>query len=151
MDLKRYFENAVHIEALEGSDCGRVLQEIAAAILGGGEQARRLAAALLAREERGTTAFGEGIALPHAFHDSLGHLRVAVARHPQGFDMGALDGEPTRVLICLAGPEDSRETYLQLLGHVARVTRDRRWRKVILECPSAAGIAKVLSESGAHA
>ena len=43
-------------------------------------------AAILAREGQGTTAIGEGIAVPHAKSDSVAHAALAAMTVPGGVD-----------------------------------------------------------------
>jgi PTS system nitrogen regulatory IIA component len=80
---------------------------------------------LLAREALGSTAFGNGIALPHARNPIV--LRVArpsvaicYLAHPVDFD--ALDGKPVHTLVTLVSP--STRAHLHLLALSAAALRD---------------------------
>jgi mannitol/fructose-specific phosphotransferase system IIA component (Ntr-type) len=140
-----------HLDELVSADAGGVFAEVVDALVAAGvlqPSARdAVRAAFQEREARGTTAFGHGIAMPHVFHPDLAEIHVLVARHATGIDMGALDGETTHTLICVAGPETQRETYLALLAHVAQVIRDRTWRRFIAQS-APAGILEILAEAG---
>lgn len=106
-----------------------------------------VAEAFLAREKEGTTALGSGLAIPHVFFDGLPGIHLVIVRHAAGIDFGALDGEPTRVLICFLAPPFMREEYLSVLRHVASALRDRQWRRFILNASSSGGIMDILKES----
>src|SRR5512138_1310964 len=80
---------------------------------------------LLAREALGSTAFGNGIALPHARNPIVLRVaRPAVAicylAHPVDFD--ALDGKPVHTLVTLVSP--STRAHLHLLALAAAALRD---------------------------
>ena len=59
-------------------------------------------AAILAREGQGTTAIGEGIAVPHAKSDSVAHAALAAMTVPGGVDYDAPDGKPSSLLFMIA-------------------------------------------------
>ena len=141
-------------ERLAGITREQVFGEVAAALARSGaidaQISDAIAAAYTEREVRGTTAFGFGVALPHVFHPSLQRIHMLVARHPTGVDFGALDGERTRVLICLAGPEALRGEYLQTLSFLAGAMRNQGWRRFILGANNTATIYDVLAEAAAE-
>ena len=56
---------------------------------------------LLEREARGSTAFGGGIAMPHARVPKLRRSCGVIARAPGGVDFRAVDGEDVHVLVML--------------------------------------------------
>jgi PTS system fructose-specific IIC component len=152
MDLHEYFRTGIEIDLSEDKSLSDALDELGTTIAKAGgladKASKSLRKAFLDRENNGTTAFGFGYALPHIFHSGLKKIHVAVVRHPTGVNMGAFDGVPTRTMICIAAPEDHRETYLALLKYVAGVTRDKRWRSFMDQSPSAAGVLDVLVEAG---
>ena len=54
-------------------------------------------AAILAREAQGTTAIGEGIAVPHAKSDSVKMPGLAAVTVPDGVSYDAPDGQPVKL------------------------------------------------------
>ncbi|MDQ6979651.1 MAG: PTS sugar transporter subunit IIA, partial [Mariprofundaceae bacterium] len=48
---------------------------------------------IMAREQLGTTGIGYGVAIPHSRLSDLAAPIIALARHPQGVDFDAIDGE----------------------------------------------------------
>ena len=80
---------------------------------------------LLAREALGSTAFGNGIAIPHPRNPIV--LRVAtpeaaICYLDRPVEFGALDGKPVHTLVVLVSP--STRAHLHLLALVASVLRD---------------------------
>ena len=61
---------------------------------------------ILAREEQGSTAVGEGIAIPHAKSEAVKAPSLAAITVPGGVDYDALDGEPSNLLFMIASPND---------------------------------------------
>jgi mannitol/fructose-specific phosphotransferase system IIA component (Ntr-type) len=153
MSLIALIDESVGIESLASTDAGGVFLEVARALVGSrsapGLDAEALSSAFLARERQGSTALGFGVALPHIFAPEVQSVRLVIARHPVGVDMRAMDGQPTRVLFCLAGPVAGRDAHLKLLRFLAQTLRDRDWRRFILSAPSTAAIADILREASA--
>ncbi len=151
MALRGLMDGRLGIERLGGGDPGSVFEEIAKAFVAGSglaaAQVAEIRQAFLDRERRGSTAFGFGVAIPHVFHPAIVRTRILVARHPTGIDLGAIDGQLTQILICLAGPETEREAYLAALRQIAQTMRNRDWRRFILAAPDTAAIYEVLLEA----
>ncbi|MDE6687983.1 MAG: PTS sugar transporter subunit IIA, partial [Lachnospiraceae bacterium] len=59
---------------------------------------------ILAREEKGSTAVGEGIAIPHAKSEAVKAPSLAAMTVPNGVDYEALDEEPSNLLFMIAAP-----------------------------------------------
>jgi len=62
---------------------------------------------LLAREAMGTTAVGDGIAIPHVRNPILVQLpvpKIALCFLSQPVDFGALDGKPVQILFTIISP-----------------------------------------------
>lgn len=88
---------------------------------------------LLAREALGTTAVGDGIAIPHARNPILLQNKPAPAitlcflANP--IDFGALDGKPVRVLFMLTSP--TVKVHLHLLSRLAYALHDAQFRAAL--------------------
>lgn len=55
---------------------------------------------LIKREEEGSTALGESVAIPHTKNETVKEPAVLFARKVGGLDYQALDGEPTEIFFC---------------------------------------------------
>ena len=60
--------------------------------------------AILAREAQGSTAIGEGIAVPHAKSDSVKIPALSAITVPAGVDYSAPDGKASDLLFMIAAP-----------------------------------------------
>jgi PTS system nitrogen regulatory IIA component len=107
------------------------LQELAAALakLHPTIDQARLVEALLEREELGSTAIGEGIAIPHGKLPGIGNVVAVFGRSPAGIDFDSLDGSPTRLFFLLVAPEDSAGVHLKALARISRLLKDRDFRE----------------------
>ena len=91
--------------------------------------AARLVEVLLEREELGSTAIGEGIAIPHGKLAGVGNVVAAFGRSTGGIDFDSLDGNPTRLFVLLVAPEDSAGVHLKALARVSRLLKDKGFRE----------------------
>jgi nitrogen PTS system EIIA component len=91
--------------------------------------AARLVEVLLEREELGSTAIGEGIAIPHGKLAGVGNVVAAFARSKGGIDFDSLDGSPTRLFVLLVAPEDSAGLHLKALARVSRLLKEKSFRE----------------------
>lgn len=110
---------------LKGGSKRQVLQALAeGASAATGIGAERILGALQERERLGTTALGDGIAIPHAKIDELPALVGFFARLAKPADFDALDGEPVDLVFLLLAPEEAGADHLKALARIARILRD---------------------------
>lgn len=88
----------------------------------------RLVQVLLDREALGSTAIGEGIAIPHGKLPGVTNVVAAFGRSEAGVDFDSLDGNPTRLFFLLVAPEDSAGIHLKALARVSRLLKDKGFR-----------------------
>ena len=79
---------------------------------------------LLQREKLGSTAVGNGVAIPHGKLPKLGRLFGLFARLERPIDFEALDGQPVDLIFLLLAPEAAGADHLKALARVARLLRD---------------------------
>ena len=118
------------IPALRATTKSDALQEIATllATLHPEIDRARLVQVLQDREALGSTAIGEGIAIPHGKLSGVANVVAAFARSDPGLDFDSLDGKPTRLFFLLVAPEDSAGAHLKALARVSRLLKDKAFR-----------------------
>jgi len=79
--------------------------------------------ALADREEMGSTAFGEGIAIPHCRLPGIDDFVVGVATSPEGVPFDALDGNPVNIFVFIIAPERESNEHIRLLSSISQVLR----------------------------
>ena len=79
---------------------------------------RSILSALVYREKLGTTAIGNGIALPHATVDQLQQTTTLVASLEQPVDFDSPDGSEIDIVCIVLGAPESQGSYLGAIRFV---------------------------------
>lgn len=87
--------------------------------------------ALLARERLGSTALGEGVAIPHCRLPGMTGIRAALITLDEGVDFDAPDGDPVDLLCCLIVGEEEQDHHLKLLSQLAQIFSDAAKRRAL--------------------
>ena len=125
MTLTDLIAPAAIIPALKVNGKKQALQELAArAAELTGQSERAILEILLQREKLGSTAVGNGIAIPHGKLPKLGRLFGLFARLERPIDFEALDSQPVDLIFLLLAPEAAGADHLKALARVARMLRD---------------------------
>jgi len=128
-----------------------VLRELAGRLAGRYPEikAEHLTTVLLDRERLGTTAIGEGIAIPHGKLPGLKKVVSVFGRSLNGIDCHSLDGAPTKLFFLLVAPEDSAGVHLKALARVSRLLKDKGFRERLLQSDNQAELYRVICEEDA--
>jgi PTS system nitrogen regulatory IIA component len=118
---------------VDGENRESVLRNVVEAMrLPEGVDRNFLSQVLLARESLGSTAVGDGIAIPHVRNPIVLHVNrpmitLCFLEHP--VDFGALDAKPVFALFSLVSP--TVRGHLHLLSRLAHALRDDHFKKII--------------------
>jgi len=130
----------------------QALQELAAkAAALTGQNERSIFEILLQREKLGSTAVGNGIAIPHGKMAKLNRLFGLFARLDRPIDFEALDGQLVDLMFLLLAPEAAGADHLKALARVARLLRDPEMARKLRDCRDAEAIYAVLALPSATA
>ena len=148
MKITDILPEALVIPALKGKTKEEVLRELATAMHAQHPEidANRLVDVLWERERLGSTAIGDGIAIPHGKLPGLKTVLGAFGRHPQGVDFQSLDGKPTKLLFLLVAPEDSVGQHLKALARVSRLLKDPAFRNQLMNAPDQSELYRCIHE-----
>ncbi len=139
--------NAV-IPALKVNSKKQAIQELAAkAAKLTGQNERAIFETLLQREKLGSTAVGNGIAIPHGKLPKLEKLFGMFARLDRPVDFDALDGQPVDLIFLLLAPEAAGADHLKALARVARLLRDGETVRKLRDSRDAEALYAVLALS----
>ncbi|MBF0122684.1 MAG: PTS sugar transporter subunit IIA [Candidatus Omnitrophica bacterium] len=105
---------------------------------------------LMAREALGSTAIGQGIAIPHGKTDCVDNLVAGLAVSKRGIDFDALDGEPAYIFFLLAAPSDSAGPHLKALARVSRLLKDKYFRESLKSAKDKKEILELVSREDAQ-
>ncbi len=139
---------------LQSNERDAAIGEIVDAMVAAGaltpELRDELVDALIKREERGSTGFGHGVAVPHVKHAAINELAVAVAISSGGVDFNALDRQPVHSIFLLLSPEAEREAHLDamqaIFGHLGQPT----FRRFLRQAEDREAILTLLTEADAN-
>lgn len=102
---------------------------------------------LLERERLGSTAIGQGVAIPHGKLPGLDDVLLCVGRSRQGVDFGAQDLLPCRIFFLVLAPEQTAGLHLRMLAHISRLLRDSEFRRAFLEASGDEELWNLLKDS----
>ena len=76
---------------------------------------------LRAREEEGSTALGDSVAIPHSKNKTVNEPAVLFALKKDGLDYDALDGGPTKVFFSIAAPDGENNIHVETLAELSKM------------------------------
>jgi PTS system nitrogen regulatory IIA component len=131
---------------LTGATKSDVVRELAAHLASQTEEidAELLVNVLWERERLGSTAIGDGIAIPHGKLAGLRGVIGAFGRHRNGVDFDSLDGKPTTLFFVLVAPEDSVGQHLKALARVSRLLKDSSFRERLMNATDRAELFRLI-------
>jgi len=87
------------------------------------------------RERLGSTAFGRGVAIPHARVEGLGRPVAVFLRLESPVDFDSADGMPVDFVFGLLSPEAAGAAHLHALAAISRIMRDDRMHEALIRAP----------------
>ncbi|UCC38911.1 MAG: PTS sugar transporter subunit IIA [Candidatus Aminicenantes bacterium] len=102
---------------------------------------------LLQREELGSTAIGEGVAIPHCKIKGVKDSIVMLAISKEGVNFQSTDGKPSHVFFLVVSSPDNPSVNLQILAAIAHLIRkSSSLMKKILKAKNVSAILDVIHE-----
>ena len=106
-----------------------------------------LVASILRREEKGSTGFGKGVAVPHVKHKSVSQMAAAIGLSETGVDFNALDKQPVYSVFLLLSPEDKPEEHLQAMEVIFKSLSKDTFRRFLRQASSVEDVRTLLEEA----
>jgi len=115
-------ESAILMELSAGTKAKAII-ELTEALQNSGRLTKKEEAlsSLIAREKRGTTGIGSGIAIPHACTQAVHQSMIAIGRSKSGIDFDAPDGRQVNLIFLLLGPTTATSLHLKILARFSRL------------------------------
>jgi len=107
--------------------------------------AAEMLAEITERENKMTTGIGSGIAIPHAYCNSVENMTGAMGISRQGIDFGAADNKPVHVVFLLAISKKKKENHLRILNMILKLAQSNALDR-ILSAKTVEEIHGILSE-----
>lgn len=114
-----------------------------------GLPAQMVIAGLEAREALGSTALGQGVAVPHGQIKGLRRAITLYVRPATPIPFDSPDGHPVSDVIVLLVPESANGTHLHLLADVAQHFCDHHFREQLHACADAQAVRQLFVDYNA--
>jgi PTS system nitrogen regulatory IIA component len=105
--------------------------------------AEMVVAALWRREQLGSTAVGDGVAIPHARVKELGRIHAAYLRLLPALEFDAPDDKRVSDVLVLLVPSPAEQIHLDILAQAASLFLRHEFRKALRRCATPAEIKAV--------
>jgi PTS system fructose-specific IIA component/PTS system nitrogen regulatory IIA component len=102
------------------------------------------------RENKGSTGFGKGVAVPHVKHPDLPRMVATIGVSATGVDFNALDKAPVFSVVLLLSPEDKPDEHLQAMENIFRNLQNDTFRKFLRQATTREEIEELISEADSH-
>lgn len=102
---------------------------------------------IIARENRGSTGFGHGVAVPHAKSPHVKSIVIAVGVSKAGVDFNALDRQPVHSIFLLLSPEDRPEQHLDAMEAIFANLSQDQFRRFLRQAQNSDDVVSLLEEA----
>jgi len=146
MKLSDILEEENIIPDLKARDKKRAIEELTEALVKNNPSLDKdsLVRVLLERESLGSTAIGDGVAIPHGKYPGMSMPIISFGRSRKGLEFEAMDGQPVFLFFLLVAPEDSASIHLKALARIAKLLKDSNFRKLLIEATTRKELYKII-------
>ncbi|MCR4903441.1 MAG: fructose-specific PTS transporter subunit EIIC [Butyrivibrio sp.] len=117
--------------------------------VGNVSDAQKYKADIIAREEKGSTAVGMGIAVPHAKSEAVTKAGVVAITVPEGVDYKSLDKQPSKLFFMIAAPAKGADTHLEVLSKLMTMLMVPGFSQSLLDAKTPEEFVKIIDEAEA--
>ncbi|MDD3087042.1 MAG: PTS sugar transporter subunit IIA [Candidatus Omnitrophica bacterium] len=150
MQIMDFLSKKAIITDIKSSKKEEVIREMVDTLIEAGDIEKRsrnkLIESLMGREALGSTAIGQGIAIPHAKSDCVGKLVAAFGLSKKGVDFDSLDGEPAYIFFLLVAPQDSAGPHLKALARISRLLKDKYFRDTLRASEDDKAVVRIITQ-----
>lgn len=151
MKLMDIVVNDAIIPELKAVNRDGVITELIHSLVGAGcvsaDQQDEFVKAIIRRENKGSTGFGHGVAVPHIKHADIKTMHIAIGNSPEGVDFKALDREPVYSIVLLLSPEDQPENHLDAMEAIFSSLSQDTFRRFLKQAKCVKDVLTLLSET----
>ena len=99
---------------------------------------------LYEREKLGTTAFGNGIAIPHARIEGIQNAKIIILKLTEAIDFNSIDGNKVDIIMSLFVPNDNNKMHVELLSSIASLLDNQVFREKIRTANTASDVMMIV-------
>ncbi len=150
MKIMEFLSSKAIIMDIKSTKKEDVMRELVDALINSSDIDKRnrnkVVDSLIARESLGSTAIGQGVAIPHTKCDCVQNLVAAFGLSKKGIDFDSLDGEPVSIFFLLIAPQDSAGPHLKALARISRLLKDKYFRDSLQECENEPAVIRIIGQ-----
>jgi PTS system nitrogen regulatory IIA component len=151
MKLKEFIVSEAIVPQLKAADRNEAIRELVASLARAGalpeSAVDEVVAALIKREQNGSTGFGKGVAVPHVKHANVKKMAGTVGRSVEGLDFAALDHQPVYSIVLLLSPENQPQQHLQAMNIIFSNLQKDMFRRFLKQADTREAIVELLDEA----
>jgi mannitol/fructose-specific phosphotransferase system IIA component (Ntr-type) len=151
MKLREFIVTDAIVPVLTSTDRDSAIRELVTSLVSAGaleaEAVDTVVSELIKREQKGSTGFGKGVAVPHAKHSKVKKMVGTIGRSNDGIDFSALDHQPVYSIVLLLSPENQPQHHLQAMNIVFSSLQKDMFRRFLRQTDSKDGIVELLEEA----
>jgi nitrogen PTS system EIIA component len=153
MKLQDFIVKNAIVADLKATTRDDAIRELVTALANAGavtsSEVDAVVAALIKRENSGSTGFGRGVAVPHSKLAGVEKVVGAIGRSAGGIQFAALDGQAVYTIVLLLSPEKQPQQHLQAINLVFSKLHDDLFRKFLRQSDTPAKIIDLIEEADA--
>jgi mannitol/fructose-specific phosphotransferase system IIA component (Ntr-type) len=151
MKLKDFIVSDAIVPELKATTRDAAIRELVMSLSTAGAidatAADEVTAALIKREQNGSTGFGKGVAVPHVKHARVTRMVGTIGRSTAGLDFAALDQQPVYCIFLLLSPENQPQQHLQAMNIVFSNLQKDMFRRFLRQSTTQQTIIDLLDEA----
>lgn len=151
MKLRDFIVRDAICPQLQAGDRDGAIRELVNALAQGGAlpvaAVDEIVAALIKREQNGSTGFGKGVAVPHVKHAKIKQMAGTIGRSEGGIDFAALDHQPVYSIVLLLSPDNQPQQHLQAMNIIFSNLQRDMFRRFLRQSDSQQAIVELLDEA----
>jgi mannitol/fructose-specific phosphotransferase system IIA component (Ntr-type) len=151
MKLSEFIVPEAIVPALESTERDGVLRELVSSLADAGALPRdaidEVVAAIIKREQNGSTGFGKGVAVPHVKHPKVKKMAGTIGRSETGIDFSALDHQPVYSVVLLLSPDNQPQQHLQAMNIIFSSLQKDMFRRFLRQSTTRQAIQELLEEA----
>jgi PTS system nitrogen regulatory IIA component len=151
MKLREFIVADAIIPDLKATTRDEAIRELVTALAANGalpeSGVEDVVAALIKREQNGSTGFGKGVAVPHVRHACVKKMAGTIGRSAGGIDFAALDHQPVYTIVLLLSPENQPQQHLQAMNIVFSNLQMDMFRRFLRQSTTREAVLDLLDEA----
>lgn len=151
MKLREFIVTDAIVPSLAATDRDGAIRELVTSLASAGslepDAVDDVVAALVKREQNGSTGFGKGVAVPHVKHPKVNAMAGTIGRSGGGVDFAALDHQPVYSIVLLLSPENQPQQHLQAMNIVFSNLQRDMFRRFLRQAQTKEAIVDLLDEA----